>query len=510
MRIVVIEDEVLVRKGIVSGIEWEKHGVQVVGEAADGLSGLELVRKTKPDIVLTDIKMPIMDGLEMIRCIRREQPETAIMILSVREDFQSVQEALRLGVIDYVHKLTMSPEELLDSVLKIKGTRIRRPTGNESSPPAGADCDDALWKWLQGEDNERFDRKLADGSLFLVAKVHPGAGAQQAAGAVKELLARTNDPLLMQADLGEDEEHHVWLLVVGGRSGWGPETIRDSLTKAMASYGGNERQLTVGLSLVFHDKRERTAALEQAAAALRRKFYKGCGGVHTYSLQTLQAKKGPYLQAGLLKEYLLLLEHRDDEAALAKLNELFPDEIDEAISPQRVRDDIFQWQSSVLLLLNEWGGGLPETLFGESPFEKIAKMETYPELRDWCFRLHTVAQEMLRDLQSAQPRAEIQKSIQCIRTHYNQPLRVQDVAAKVNLSENYFSYLFTKHTGKTFIQFVQETRVAKAKELLRESDNYWFTVGEQVGFDNPKYFAKIFKKFTKLTTAQYKKSKVRL
>lgn len=103
---------------------------------------------------------------------------------------------------------------------------------------------------------------------------------------------------------------------------------------------------------------------------------------------------------------------------------------------------------------------------------------------------------------------EIRKAIEYVRTNYFETIRIQDVARLVNLSENYFSYLFTKETGTSFIHFLQETRVQRAKELLREGV-YWVDAGEQVGFETPKYFSKIFKKFTGFTPAQYTMSQAK-
>jgi two-component system response regulator YesN len=142
-----------------------------------------------------------------------------------------------------------------------------------------------------------------------------------------------------------------------------------------------------------------------------------------------------------------------------------------------------------------------------SAYDQLNRLETYPELREWCLRLHTVARELWDDVSLRSRRSDIEQAIRYIKEKYNQPLRLQDIAAKVNLSENYFSYLFSKNTGQTFVHYLQQLRVQKAKELMRESSLPWFEIGERVGFDNPKYFSKIFKRITRLTPAQYQRNK---
>ncbi|XID90547.1 response regulator [Paenibacillaceae bacterium WGS1546] len=249
-KIAVIDDEVFVRKGITSSIDWHQYGIEVAGEASNGVAGLELIRRCRPHIVLTDIKMPQMDGLEMARIVRSEFPEIKIVFMSVLEDFETVREALRLNVTDYMQKFLIQPENLLQTVLDIKRS-------------------------LQAE------------------------GAEKAA----------------KAD-----------------------------------------------------------------------------GVHS----------APSLPA---------------------------------------------------------------------------------------------------DATSCRP--EVRQAMLYVQRHYAETLRIQDVAAAVGLSENYFSYLFSSETGNTFSQYVQEYRIGRAKELLADGRTKWYEVSGQVGFDDPKYFTKVFKRYTDLTPTQY-------
>ncbi|GBF76837.1 DNA-binding response regulator [Paenibacillus sp. 598K] len=247
-RIAVIDDEVFVRKGITSSIDWHKYDIEFVGEASNGLAGLELIRRCRPHIVLTDIKMPQMDGLEMARIVRSEFPEIRILIMSVLEDFETVREALRLNVVDYVQKFLIQPENLLQTVLDIQ----------------------------------------------------------------RSLAAET------------------------------PEVV------------------------------------------------------------PVQTQQAPSSQE-------------------------------------------------------------PSSLY----------------------------------------RLEVRQAMLYVHQHYGEVLRIQDVADAVGLSENYFSYVFSNETGKTFSQYVQEFRIAEARRLLEKGDIKWYEISGKVGFDDPKYFTKVFKRHTALTPAQY-------
>ena len=111
-KILIVEDEVLVRCGLRSMVNWEKLGLDVIGDASNGKEALEIYEKEKPDIVMTDIKMPVMDGLELIEKIREQDQSTRIVLLTCYEEFSYLMRAMKLGVSDYILKLKMKPDEI--------------------------------------------------------------------------------------------------------------------------------------------------------------------------------------------------------------------------------------------------------------------------------------------------------------------------------------------------------------------------------------------------------------
>lgn len=115
IKIFLVEDEIIIRNGIKNGIEWEKEGFEFVGEASDGELAYPMILKEKPDILITDIKMPFMDGLELSRLVKRELPNLKILILSGYDEFEYAKEAIRLGVTEYLLK-PISASKLLESL----------------------------------------------------------------------------------------------------------------------------------------------------------------------------------------------------------------------------------------------------------------------------------------------------------------------------------------------------------------------------------------------------------
>ena len=120
LKVLIVEDEVLVRLGLKSVIRWGDMGMEIIGEAANGVQALEIYEKSRPDIILTDIKMPVMDGLEMLARIREKDNVTRVVVLTCYEEFKYLQSAMRMGISDYILKLQMKPAEIETVMAKIR------------------------------------------------------------------------------------------------------------------------------------------------------------------------------------------------------------------------------------------------------------------------------------------------------------------------------------------------------------------------------------------------------
>ncbi len=118
-RVVIVDDEAIVRIGLKSMINWEKHGFQIVGEASNGQKGLDLIREEKPDITFVDIKMPVVDGIEMIKSSMELNHTTKFIVLSSYDDFDLVKKAMKLGAEDYLLKLELEANDLIETLTEV-------------------------------------------------------------------------------------------------------------------------------------------------------------------------------------------------------------------------------------------------------------------------------------------------------------------------------------------------------------------------------------------------------
>lgn len=119
IRLLIVDDEVLFRRGIISCTDWNSHGIEVVGEADNGQEAIQLIRALKPDVVLLDIKMPVLDGVDVVRIIMPELPNTKIIMLSCLNDLDSVRSSMKLGAKDYLFKPIVSPKDIINAILEL-------------------------------------------------------------------------------------------------------------------------------------------------------------------------------------------------------------------------------------------------------------------------------------------------------------------------------------------------------------------------------------------------------
>ncbi len=119
MKILIVDDELLVRIGLKSSIDWAKHSMEIVGEASNGKEALAMIKQEKPDVILLDIKMPVMNGIELLQKMKERNHTCKTVILSSFDDLEHVKEAMKLGAVDYLHKPCMSPEAILNILMNI-------------------------------------------------------------------------------------------------------------------------------------------------------------------------------------------------------------------------------------------------------------------------------------------------------------------------------------------------------------------------------------------------------
>lgn len=531
IKVFLVEDEIVIRNGIKRGIQWEEEGMEFVGEASDGEMAFPLIRKTKPDILITDIRMPFMNGLELSRTVLKELPETKILILSGYGEFDYAQEALRIGVQEYLLK-PVSSTKLLGAVKDIIGVIEKEREEKE------------LLKRYSLEMEESKQRKIQDFFDRLVTEQVPMAEALAEGHLLgMELVAESYNIILFKLRLKEHEMEYSEQVVAAEREirsyvasqsnvyvyergaeglgflikGNGKEemahSIREFCSNLVAltnAYEGVEYYAAVGKSV---DRlRELGDSYHEANKAFSSRFAEewnrivSGGGIYVnetmdidihsvYSVENTRKMVQQFLHSGTLDEVGSFIEGYFGNVRGENLKSL--------MMRQYICMDIY---FSVIAFGEEIG--ICREALAQTCGEINGLSEHIGNLEKTMKYVQSILQGviLLRDSAAGRKYSDILAKAQYyIKEHYMEDdMSLNRLASYVNMSPSYFSSIFSQESGQTFVEYLTEVRMEKAKELLMCSNQKISEIVYQVGYKNSHYFNYIFKKTQNCSPREYR------
>lgn len=524
-KVFLVDDEIVVREGIRSNFPWEQTDFLLAGEAPDGEMALSMLQDIKPDILITDIRMPFMDGLELCRAVSATMPWMYIVILSGYDDFAYAREAISLGVKEYLLK-PVSGQELLQ-VLNHIADCIREDKRQQANLRTYRDQLASSGQLLK-------QRLLAD----LIAGM-PEAGIMERARALQmSLIARRY--LTMVIDLGQEP-----VSVEETRSAEGV------LCRLAESSGGTVclgqvqgRFVMVVMGDDDNDIEERTYGLAQAVRfdVERNTELKPLMAIGT-TVRALQEVPHSYADACALLRTLREAESANQDRRIVGVLDIAPTDSLQLVNvkvPQifeklrnanqgEVNDILSDYiasigqtaaQSKLMInyifvdivlcasrIIRDCGGDPQEVI--PSAFQPEGKGAMAASLEEAM----AMARELLRaalafrdDQGSARYGVVIRKAKSYIDDHYDNPdLTLRDVAGHVALSNNHFCTVFSQETGVTFTEYLTSVRLTRARDLLRDKQMRTSDVAFAVGYNDPHYFSYLFKKNTGTSPREYRK-----
>jgi two-component system response regulator YesN len=517
-KVFLVEDEIVTREGIRDRVDWAAVGFQFCGEAPDGELALPLLEKTRPDVLITDIKMPFMDGLQLCKIVRERLPSLKIIILSGHDEFQYAQEAVRLGVTEYLLK-PVGVQDLHLVLQKVARQLDQAQAERENLQRLKHQVEDDL-----ALRQEKFLLKLAMGGLssseaieegqrlglnliarwyqVIALEFEPGpesfnySHAQQVERIISRLVDNNPDVYLSKKGMAE------LLLLLKGDSAEVLAQEAYFLTELIKREVENKTNwfMRVGLGSpqdrignIYQSFTEALATLEEAATPAQGR---ASSKLHKAELLDLDPSvlEG-YLQSGTIDgfdnffgTYLEPLGETALQSYFIK-NYIF---VDIVLTTARFVHRLGGEADQIIPEINE-----VETL--------LMNIKTLPQLREETRRVFAGALSF-RDKQAQnQYGAIIHQARKYLETYYSNPdLSLNDVAAQVNLSPGHFSTVFSHETGGTFTDCLANLRIEKAKELLRTTSLKSFEISAQIGYNDPHYFSYVFKKHTGLSPKEFR------
>lgn len=533
LKVFLVEDEFVVREGIKRNIDWQANGYEFCGEAGDGELAYPMIQKLKPDIVITDIRMPFMDGLELSRLIKKEFPWMEIIILTGFEEFEYAKEAISLGVAKYLLK-PISGAELLKEIADIAEKIAEKKKEQEIREKYAAEMEENLLK----EQKELFQ--------YLVT-------ASKSMTELLELAER------LKLDLSA-----LWyniVLVKVQSTNHAPEEY----SKRMITIDQKLKYLTDGPHVISFDRNLEGKALlfkadsEDELEALQKKFLSGLegelagndryryfGGIGkpVNRLRELplsfESASHAFAQRYLIKENCILDSRKLDQGNVVEKEEFDIHDIDpKELQNERVREFLkLGNKEEVIYFVDEFFKRQGANAFNSTIFRQYIVMDVYFCVASFLEELQVGREEISSFdvnselLQSKEQAVEyvtriIEKAVELreknssnrygtvvdqvkkyIEEHYEEEeLSLNLLASYVNFSPNHLSMIFSQQTGQTFIKYLTDYRMNKAKELLRGTSMRSSEISLEVGYKDPHYFSYLFKKTQGMTPTQYRGKK---
>lgn len=533
LKVFLVEDEVIMREGIKNNIDWEKEGFSFMGEASDGELAYPLIQKTRPDILITDIKMPFMDGLELSRLVKQEMPEIKIMILSGYDEFDYAKEAISIGITDYLVK-PLSGAQLLEAVKRV-GEKVKEEQQQREFLET---FERERQENLQLE-RQKFFRKLVGGSQPVSALLKEGRelGMELAANGYNILLfqvfadGQTEGYSEEQNRVTRDMEELVEtmpevLMIERGLEGWAfilKETGQSSMEELEGRFSGMLRT-----ALEAQEGLEYFGGIGNGVTRLSELKYSYRSASKAFAYRYLRqhnqiVKSGGEAESGPVDQELALndlnMNHLDRRAVERFLKTGLTDDAEHFVedylvslgeknaqSPMFRQYVIMDTYFAAARLLEELGIGSGELAVRCGDFQKMP--ELFSSLKASKGYLQKVLETAI-SLKESQAQKKYSSLLKDARTyigeHYDEEdISLNTVAASVNLSPNHFSTIFSQETGQTFIEYLTGVRMEHAKELLRSTSMKTAEIAFAVGYKDPHYFSYLFKKTQECTSREFR------
>ncbi len=536
VRVFLVEDEMLIREGIKSSIQWEKEGYEFVGEASDGELALPMILKEKPDILITDIRMPFMTGLELSKLVKQELPGIKILIISGYDDFEYAKEAIGVGVTEYLLK-PISSMKLLETLQSVseeifrerKERDLRDIYQQEMQENTEVKKMKLFSKLLSGdfslakalEEGKEFGMNLSAQMyqviLFKVRALQPREEKESGNvyAAVEKMVQSHARVYSFQRSVDgwaflitADEEEELWQR---------EKLFLDDLEGLVR--GCRDVEYFGGIGKPVCRLRELTASFREADKAFASRFTREMNQIVSgESLQVMRDNEtfgvgsfGELEQTHQVVEKFLNNGVKEEVGSFvdACLGEIPEDHFRSLMMRQYVMMNIYVTVMSFCeKITKDAGKVLEEEVLqkrGEELKKAVSDTNSKEDIREYVVHLVEQAIEV-RNAASGKRYSDIiqmaREQIQA--TYMEEEISLHSIATWVGMSPSYFSSIFSKAMGKTFVEYLTEIRIERAKELLVCTSMKTSEIGYEVGYKDPHYFSYIFKKVQGCSPKDYR------
>lgn len=515
-KVVLVDDELYARQGLKQFTDWNKYGFDIVAEAANGEEALHVIEQTQPDLVVTDIRMPVLDGLELIQAVKdRKIAEPSFIIVSGYGDFKYAQKAVRFGVNDFILKPIDEEEmeqtlqtlsETLSRNMQFQADRARMLSKSFFDGLVTGTLDKALSSEMMralglGDAEELcyFDVELNDLQL-----THDDSEVRW-----KTDVADAISSAIDQAAVYVHERQRGVCGFVAGQQSWKSncrswkqfavmlqQRLREQLGANVVLYGG---KAVPAVELVSESYRT-------AGEAWRHKYASTGDGPLLF--EEWEGCPLRYLETddSVVARLMLNIEENEPSALSGEIDEIFDRFKAERYEPDAVVRSITRFIFGVVRIVESMDGDKNELLMLDAMHAWMQTPASLQGLKAMFINFIQESTVYIAELRKNNTKGSIQKIKQYIETHYDQNLSLKSIASVFYMNPVYLGQLFKKTYGVYFNEFLLQTRMREAKRLLRQTGLRVYEIADKIGYTNADYFVTQFEKVERKTPSEYRSS----
>lgn len=535
MRLLIAEDELWLRKRLVSTIDWSSYGISEVYEAEDGGEALEIALKEKPDIVITDIRMPELSGIDLMKKLNENSIFSKMIVVSGYDDFEYAQGALRMGAINYLLK-PVDEEELLDSVKRCV-EELKKEKNKETVFDKQSAASEMLMEHIYEDLIFETSEKRTEELLQKLSRKEIGFPFQSAAVVnmqVREHTFFVNDKVKsdmwsvyqwLRRNLQEDCYECQYLYMRGSQivlllfgddlEAKFMERVENWVQLILEAL---QKELNISLFMAAGDVTDDFSGIHRSYEMAQKKIKeKRAEEKRILALRNQETEQelntrfddvyGEYDFKLLIKE----IRNGDSEKAQTELQAILQS------SSRRLQSaDMMKLQLFYMNFINRIAGAcLPEceayadelamqcmTVMRELIY--IGSDTIVTEMWDCLRKFVEKLVEVYQENNGKRKHWMIDQVLQYVEENYNTALSTRDIAGRFFMNTSYFSKFFHEQMGCTFSNYLINVRVEKAKMMLTQTNMKLYDIAEAVGYTNVQYFSTIFKEKEGLTPSAFR------
>ncbi|MBP1990315.1 response regulator transcription factor [Paenibacillus eucommiae] len=488
LKVLVVDDDRLARQGIIAVMPWAAFDMEVVGEANSGERALEILQDQHVDLLITDLAMPAMSGLDLIRGVRTDYPHIWNVVLTFHQDFGLIQEALRLGAIDYIAKTQMEQAKMED-VLERIASRIQQELSQRTLRSSGS-----MDAW---ESN-------VQASLITSGKTREAAICRELLVFIAlEESVRLGQPRecpLWNREQLYEVSYGIWAVENPGKDVDVPMDKQDLIMEL------ERNGLNQGWMILHITDRQLTEH------ELLRRFLSAYREIHLFYdyradmvLYTPPVERIHDRHPGWTDQEIDLLREKWSSLFWVLDDEIFESMLEEL---EHFRLPLPQLKTVFYAARMNWQRIVPDELS-----EKLQPPGSQAYWMDWMEWLKTVRSLLGNKIGKSGYFDEIQhgvmKALAYIDRNIGSDIRHSDLANEAMMSKGYFSRCFKNIVGKPFHDYIRDARMEHAMVLLEQTANPIFRIAEQCGYPNEKYFSRVFRAQTGMLPSEFRSFKAR-